>query len=119
MLLDGKISTEHKFLLKDKLENASDEQLQNVPLVPLKNPIIGLILGFFFGSFGIDRFYQGNVALGLTKLGIFIVGIITLFIFVGVVILWILYIYVLVDLFFVYKAIQNDNCKKILNALGC
>lgn len=113
MLLDGKISNEQKFMLNDKLDNISEEKLKNLPLIPLKNPILAVVFGFFFGWLGVDRFYQGSFGLGILKLALFIIGCITTFIFIGVFILWALGIYVLIDLYFVYKAVQNDNYQKI------
>lgn len=113
MLLDGKISNEQKFMLNDKLDNISEEKLKNLPLIPLKNPILAVVLGFFFGWLGVDRFYQGSFGLGILKLALFIIGCITTFIFIGVFVLWALGIYVLIDLYFVYKAVQNDNYQKI------
>ncbi|MBZ7986383.1 TM2 domain-containing protein [Campylobacter sp. Cr9] len=113
MLLDGKISNEQKFMLNDKLDNISEEKLKNLPLIPLKSPILAVVFGFFFGWLGVDRFYQGSFGLGILKLALFIIGCITTFIFIGVFILWALGIYVLIDLYFVYKAVQNDNYQKI------
>ncbi|ULO02376.1 TM2 domain-containing protein [Campylobacter sp. RM5004] len=113
MLLDGKISNEQKFMLNDKLDNISEEKLKNLPLIPLKSPILAVVLGFFFGWLGVDRFYQGSFGLGILKLALFIIGCITTFIFIGVFVLWALGIYVLIDLYFVYKAVQNDNYQKI------
>lgn len=113
MLLDGKISNEQKFMLNDKLDNISEEKLKNLPLIPLKSPILAVVFGFFFGWLGVDRFYQGSFGLGILKLALFIIGCITTFIFIGVFVLWALGIYVLIDLYFVYKAVQNDNYQKI------
>lgn len=117
MLLDGKISNEQKFMLNDKLDNISEEKLKNLPLIPLKSPILAVVFGFFFGCLGVDRFYQGSFGLGILKLALLIIGCITTFIFIGVFILWALGIYVFVDLFFVYKAVQRDNFKKISQAI--
>lgn len=117
MLLDGKISTEHKFMLNSRLDNVSEEKLQNLSLVPLKSPILAVVLGFFFGWLGVDRFYQGSFGLGILKIAIFIIGCITTLIAIGFFILWALGIYVFVDLFFVYKAVQRDNFKKISQAI--
>ena len=117
MLLDGKISAEQKIMLIDKLDKASEEKLQNIPLLPFKSPILAVVLGFFFGGFGIDRFYQGNKKIAFLKLGLLIIGFLTSFIIIGGFILWGLGIYVLVDLFFVYKAVQQDNYQKILQVI--
>lgn len=117
MLLDGKISNEHRFVLNDKLENIDEEKIKKIPLLPFKNPIIAAVLGFFFGMWGVDRFYQGNIVLGFVKVGIFLLGIATSLFFVGIFVLWGLGIYVLIDIYFVYKAVQNDNYQKILNVI--
>ncbi|MBZ7981716.1 NINE protein [Campylobacter sp. RM12640] len=118
MLLDNKISSEQKFMLNDKLDNLSKEKYKNLPLIPLKSPILAAVLGFFFGVWGVDRFYQGNMLLGFLKIGLFLIGLASTLIFIGVFILWALYIYVLVDIYFVYKAVQKDNYTKILQIIG-
>lgn len=117
MLLGGKISTEQKLMINDKLDNIDEKKFNNLSLIPFKNPLIAVVLGIAFGIFGVDRFYQGNIKLGVLKLVIWLVGVLTIFLFIGIFILWALYIYVLVDLFFVYKAVQNDNYQKILKAI--
>ncbi|MBZ7975372.1 NINE protein [Campylobacter sp. RM12654] len=118
MLLDNKISSEQKFMLNDKLDNLSEEKYKNLPLIPLKSPILAAVLGFFFGVWGVDRFYQGNMLLGFLKISLFLIGLASTLIFIGVFILWALYIYVLVDIYFVYKAVQKDNYTKILQIIG-
>lgn len=117
MLLGGKISTEQKLMINDKLDNIDEKKFNNLSLIPFKNPLIAVVLGIVFGIFGVDRFYQGNIKLGVLKLVIWLVGMLTFLLFIGIFILWALYIYVLVDLFFVYKAVQNDNYQKILKAI--
>lgn len=117
MLLGGKISTEQKLMINDKLDNIDEKKFNNLSLIPFKNPLIAVVLGIVFGIFGVDRFYQGNIKLGVLKLVIWLVGVLTILLFIGIFILWALYIYVLVDLFFVYKAVQNDNYQKILKAI--
>lgn len=117
MFLDGKISTEHKFMLNSRLDNVSEEKLQNLSLVPLKSPILAIVLGFFFGWLGVDRFYQGSYGLGILKIALLLIGWITTLIAIGFLILWALGVYVFVDLFFVYKAVQRDNFKKISQAI--
>lgn len=117
MLLGGKISTEQKLMINDKLDNIDEKKFNNLSLIPFKNPLVAVVLGIVFGIFGVDRFYQGNIKLGVLKLVIWLVGMLTILLFIGIFILWALYIYVLVDLFFVYKAVQNDNYQKILKAI--
>jgi len=89
-------------ILKEKLSAASEAKIQNVQLVSLKDSTIGLILGLLgLGIFGIDRFYKGDIFLGILKL-------ITL----GGFGIW-----ALIDLILVYKGIKKDNFDKILQCL--
>lgn len=97
-----KIPSESAMILQDQLKNVPDDKSTPLIGVQLKNPIIGLILGLAFGFFGVDRFYKGDVGLGIAKL------------FLS----WITFgIWPLVDLFFVWKGIKNDNLQKIQNLL--
>jgi hypothetical protein len=38
------------------------------PLVSPKSRTVAVILGFFLGGFGVDRFYLGNIGMGVAKL---------------------------------------------------
>ena len=64
----------------------------------------GLILGLFFGTLGIDRYYKGDIGLGILKF-------LSMFILIG-------FIWYFIDLFVVYKGIQKDNFKKLNMALS-
>lgn len=56
--LTGKIPSHVNVILHNKLSSASDESLN----------IVGLILGFLLGGLDIDRFYKGDIGLGIIKL---------------------------------------------------
>ncbi|AEV34641.1 protein containing TM2 domain [Pseudovibrio sp. FO-BEG1] len=58
-----------------------------------KNPTVALVLGLFLGSLGIDRFYTGQIGLGILKL-------ITL----GALGIW-----TLIDWFLIMGAARNKN----------
>ncbi len=98
MALKDKISEEGLLLLSAR-ENVD---FSKIILLDFKSPLVGLILGFFFGVFGVDRFYKGDIFLGIIKIFInpFTLGI-----------WW------LVDLFLVYRGIKKDNFQKILMVL--
>lgn len=117
MLLDNKISSEQKLMLGNKLDSLSEEKFKNLAYLNYKHPILAMVLGFFFGVLGVDRFYQGNKIIGFIKLGICLLGLLTMIFFIGLIIIWALYIFVLIDIYFVYKAIQKDNYEKILQTI--
>ncbi|WP_169763952.1 TM2 domain-containing protein [Campylobacter mucosalis] len=96
-----KVLPENLLMLKEKLEKADERSVSALQLLNLKDPMIGLILGLFFGTLGIDRFYKGDKLLGILKL-------ITL----GGLGIW-----ALADLYFVWKGIKKDNFEKITQVL--
>ena len=66
--------TNSKYYLEDKipfirkkLETINEEDELLISSIEKKNPIIGLILSFLIGSLGTDRFYLGQVGLGILK----------------------------------------------------
>ena len=99
MSLQGKIGANELIATQGRLEKIPDDKITSLALVKLKSPVIGLILGLLFGGFGVDRFYKGDIGLGILKF-------LSLFILIGV-------IWVIADLFLVYKGIQRDNFMKL------
>lgn len=72
--------------LKQRLEglpeHQKDQVLSRMSLVKLKNPMVGIILSILLGGLGVDRFYIGDIGLGILKLILcaFVVGVIWYFI---------------------------------------
>ena len=81
---------------------ASPEQVDNLTAVKLFNPVVTLILSIFLGGLGVDRFYIGDIGLGVAKL---LVGWLTL----G--------IWPLVDIFCSYRKAKEKNLVNLLTAL--
>lgn len=132
--------------LRDKLDKLNNTQRdkfhQTMSFIKLKSPIVGLILGLLFGGLGVDRFYKGNIGLGVLKIILLIVSY-SLFFggFLGVVansldetgevaagsvgmavvgglMLFLFAVWVVADFFFVYKGIKKDNLAKVTTALS-
>ena len=102
---NNKIPSESYFMLQKQLEsiNIDENSAFALSALPLKEPFVGLLLGFFLGVFGIDRFYKGDIGLGIVKL----------------LLRWLTFgIWWLADLFLVYKGIKQDNLQKIMQALA-
>lgn len=55
-------------VLRDRLATLSEKQKAYVLSADLKSPVVALVLSFFLGGFGADRFYIGQVGLGVAKL---------------------------------------------------
>lgn len=117
MMISDKIPSQSLPFVQEKLKNSSEDKINNIATLNFKSHIVGLILGFFLGIFGADRFYKGDIKLGLLKLLTWIIGVITIWIFIGSFILFVLWIWCIVDYFLVWKGIKKDNLKKILTAL--
>ncbi|PAF50164.1 hypothetical protein BKH43_05320 [Helicobacter sp. 13S00401-1] len=99
---NDRIPADSYVLLTERLKKMQDDKMSALLSLNLKSPIVGLVLGLFFGLFGVDRFYKGDIVLGVVKL------------FIG----WLtLGIWPIVDLFLVYKGIKKDNLEKISNVL--
>lgn len=139
----GKIPQDSQIMLTQRLEKLDDDKVAAVGIVALKNPVIGLVLGLFFGGLGVDRFYKGDIGLGLLKLfGLMFIWILA-FMFGGAAIVlgaaagdddgaavgaafsillffgaWLITIvWCILDLFLVWKGIKKDNLNKINNQL--
>lgn len=97
--LQDKIGPNEMIAAQGRLDKIPDDKIMSLAMIELKSPLIGLILGLLFGGFGIDRFYKGDIGLGILKF-------LSIFIVIG-------FIWVVVDWFLVYKGIQRDNFMKL------
>lgn len=103
MMLQNKLPKDASTLtLRDKLDKMSDakrdEFAKAVSMQNLKSPTTGLILGILLSGAGVDRFYKGDIVLGVVKL----------------LTLGCLGVWIIVDLFLVHKGIRKDNLQKIM-----
>jgi len=87
-------------IVRQKLENA-DYTSATIVLSQLKDPTISLILSICLGGFGVDRFYIGDVGLGVGKL-VTCGGI---------------YIWWLIDIFLISDATREKNLQTLMTQL--
>lgn len=83
--------------IRQALMTLPPEKMQMLMAIDFKSPTLALILSIFFGEIGIDRFYLGDIGLGVGKL---LTG-------GGCGIWW------LVDLFFITSATKRKNYEKL------
>ena len=150
MMLQDKLPKDAMSLasLKDRLDklNAAQREKfsQALSLIKLKSSTIGLVLGLLFGGLGVDRFYKGNIGLGVLKTTLFVLSyILFMASFVGLlaisldesgsgvaeagsigmiavsgILLFAFAVWVIADWFLVYKGIKKDNLAKVMTALS-
>ena len=120
---------------KESLDKADNETLEKIILLNIKNPLVGLLLSLFLGVFGVDRFYKGDVKLGILKPVVFFTSYILTLVFsaayltststfymllsfvFGLILIAAL-IWFITDIFLVYFGIKKDNLAKIYQLLS-
>ena len=55
-------------IIRQKMENASDDALLTLQATELKDPTTVLLISIFLGGWGIDRFMVGDTGMGILKL---------------------------------------------------
>lgn len=102
IVANAKFFPEEKIpFIKEKLDNLPQEKEVFVSALELKDPMTMLIISWFGGVFGIDRFLLGETMLGVVKL-----------LTAGGCGIW-----ALVDLFLIMKATKDANFNKLMAAL--
>lgn len=122
-----KVPQDSVLVLQERLRSISDEKILVLSQIPLKNPMLGLILGPSFGIFGIDRFYKGDIGLGIAKLMMGILYVVSLIYeeeisqsnvwFLGLLPAFMMMFWIILDCFLVWRRIKKDNLQHIQNVL--
>ncbi len=55
-------------IIRQKLENATDDTLLTLQATELKDPTTILLISIFLGTLGVDRFMIGDIGMGILKL---------------------------------------------------
>lgn len=84
--------------VQQKVSNLSEQKELSLNTLNLKDPTLALLLSFFFGTFGVDRFYIGNTILGVLKL-----------LTVGGFGIW-----TIIDWFIILKTTRQQNLEKLI-----
>ena len=99
MMMGSKIPSESIPMVRDRLLKSDMSESDFLILVNgMKDPTLSLILSILVGVLGVDRFYIGDVGLGIGKL----------FTFGGC------YIWALVDIFLIMGATKEKNLELLL-----
>jgi TM2 domain-containing membrane protein YozV len=83
----NKFNTVDLMIIKKALDKMSDQDLIMLNGVNFKDPTVALILSALVGGWGVDRFYIGDIGLGVLKLvtggGLGVWWIVDLFVITG------------------------------------
>lgn len=103
MMFRKDVPTEKLLYLREALSHADDSKYAQIFATPTKDPTTVLLFSIFFGSLGVDRFYIGDIGLGVAKLFLnaFTLGL-----------WWIL------DIYFCRKKAKEKNLTKILDSIN-
>lgn len=101
-LWQDKMSEDHLSAISKLLDTVGDEKLEALMLLKLKSPILTLVFSLFLGGFAVDRFYLGDIGLGILKL---LFGFMTF----G--------IWYVIDWFLTYKKAKEANFNKTMQMI--
>ena len=87
--------------VREIFQRMDENQVRNLAMLQFKEPVTALIISLLGGVVGIDRFYIGDITLGVLKL-------ITCGGF---------YVWAIIDLFMIMNATKEKNFQKLLTAI--
>ena len=102
ILTNNKYFREYQLpLVRNLLTQAEDVKWMSLQITHFKDPIVSLVLSLFLGYLGIDRFFIGDIGLGILKL-----------ITCGGFGIW-----TIIDWFFIMGATRDRNLQKLQSVL--
>lgn len=89
--------------LQQALKNIPDEAYSSIVAIQTKSPVTVILLSIFLGGLGVDRFYIGDIGLGVAKL---LLG-------------WLTFgIWPLIDIFLCYKKAKKNNYQELMQTIA-
>ena len=77
LMANGKYLPENEIpRLRESLSKLSKDEMLEVECISFRNPVLLIILSFFFGTMGVDRFVLGDVKHGVGKLLLWVLWVI-------------------------------------------
>lgn len=109
-------------ILKSQLSTSSDDCVDTLMSLRMRSRILVMLISLFFGGLGVDRFYLGNISLGVIKLIFRVLTIVFMIVTnnapeavaLGIVST----IWCLADVYYVYRAVQEYNLNTITHCLN-
>lgn len=74
-----------------------------------KSTVIAYVLWFFLGSFGGHRYFVGKIGSGIAMAALWLIGVLTTWLFIGFLFLAILYVWVIIDAFLLHGWVSRYN----------
>lgn len=112
------IPRDNMIIFQDHLKEASDECMAEFMSVPLKSKTATLLFSIFLGGIAVDRFFIGDVGVGVVKL---IFRLVATFLSGIPVLGWILslssLIWCIADIFITYKITKEINYDRLIAVL--
>ena len=110
MMHSSKLAPEYIETIRERLLDLDYTQAA-ILFGNLKDPTLAIILSAVAGSLGIDRFYIGDIGIGVGKLLVFlVVGSLTCFL--------LCWVWWLVDIFLIMGATKKKNTETLMQALS-
>jgi len=93
------------------MSNGDEAHKQAIFQSRSKSSVVAYIFWFFLGTLGLHNFYLGRKGPAIAQLILGIIGWVTIWLLFGLIILIPLWIWLIVELFFIYKWVERHNLK--------